>query len=131
MIGGVRTGKNIIAGMLVTFVLLRTLLFISPESDFYIAGYNIHHLFAGLVITIVFVLPLIILRPAGRTGVWLARLFGAGIGMMLDEGIYLIATDASNASYLLPISFWGGFALIVICAAYLLALMGIEKRRHR
>ena len=50
-------------------------------------------------------------------------IFGIGLGMTLDEWIYLIATDGTNASYLLPVSFWGGVAVVGIACAYAVALV--------
>jgi hypothetical protein len=38
--------------------------------------------------------------------------FGVGLSLALDEVVYLIATDGSNASYLLPVSFWGGVVVV-------------------
>ena len=48
--------------------------------------------------------------------------FGVGLSMALDEWLYLIVTDGSNASYILPISFWGGLGFVgaaLIYAAWL------------
>ena len=59
------------------------------------------------------------------------RIFGAGLGMALDEWVYLIATDGSNASYLLPVSFWGGVVVIGLALAYTATLMFFSKRADR
>jgi hypothetical protein len=45
-----------------------------------------------------------------------------GLAMALDEWVYLIATDGSNASYLLPVSFWGGVVVVGLALAYAVAL---------
>jgi hypothetical protein len=57
-----------------------------------------------------------------------AVVFGVGLSMALDEWVYLITTDGSNASYLLPISFWGGAVMIGLASGYLAALYLSSKR---
>ena len=44
--------------------------------------------------------------------------FGAGLAMALDEWVYLIATDGTNASYLLPVSLWGGIVVTGLACVY-------------
>ena len=128
MIGSSRTGKYLISGILASFMVARAVLYLSPDSDFYVVGYNIHHLFSGMLVAIICLLPLLIIRPKGRTGVVLAFFSGTGLGLMLDEWVYLIVTDGSNASYLLPVSFWGGLAMIVACVAYIWILVRLARR---
>ncbi len=128
MIGSARTGKYLISGILASFLVARAFLYLSPDSDFNVAGYNIHHLFSGMLLAIICLLPLLIVRPKGRKGVVLAFFSGVGLGMMLDEWVYLIVTDGSNASYLLPVSFWGGLAMIVACVAYVWVLVRLANR---
>jgi hypothetical protein len=114
-----------------TFALLRAYLHFSPDTDLNIGHYNIHHLFTGLLLIAVGGIPLAILE-ASTPGLKLARwIFGAGLGMALDEWVYLIATDGSNASYLLPVSFWGGVVVIGLALAYTATLMFFGKRADR
>ena len=47
--------------------------------------------------------------------------FGVGLSLALDEWLYLIVTDGTNQSYLLPVSFWGGAAAVALAAGYALA----------
>jgi hypothetical protein len=49
-------------------------------------------------------------------------IFGIGLSLALDEWVYLITTDGSNMSYLLPISFWGGAILVGIACLYIVIL---------
>lgn len=107
-----RRARLILVSVLLTFVAVRLALWRSPDSDFDVAGYNIHHLFTGVVLMTVAGVPLIL--RAGRSG-WLdaaCGAFGVGLALALDEVVYLIATDGSNASYLLPVSFWGGVIVV-------------------
>jgi hypothetical protein len=104
--------------MSLTFGLLRAYLYFSPDTDLDIGPYNIHHLFTGLLLIAAGGIPLAILGASTR-GLEMARwIFGAGLGMALDEWVYLIATDGSNASYLLPVSFWGGVVVIGLALVY-------------
>lgn len=105
----------------VTFVVMRASMALRPDADFNIAGHNIHHLFTGLLILTACGVPLVIGVRHVRLGGWLTAGFGIGLGLALDEWVYLIATDGSNASYLLPISFWGG--LIVVGATVLYTVL--------
>jgi hypothetical protein len=113
-----------------TFAALRGSMALSPDADLNVAGYNIHHLFTGVVILTLCGIPLVLGVRSGRLSDWLTAGFAAGLTLALDEWVYLIATDGSNASYLLPISFWGG--VIVVGAALLYtALLGRRRARSK
>jgi len=117
--------------MCLTFALLRAYLHFSPNTDLNIGHYNIHHLFTGLLLIAAGGIPLAILEASTR-GLGMARwIFGAGLGMALDEWVYLIATDGSNASYLLPVSFWGGVVAIGLALAYTATLMFFARSADR
>lgn len=124
-----KNGVVLLCSIGLTFALLRAYLYFSPGTDLNIGHYNIHHLYTGLLLIVAGGIPLAILNASTR---WLelARwVFGAGLGMALDEWVYLIATDGSNASYLLPVSFWGGVVVIGLALAYTAALMFFGQRR--
>ena len=124
-----RRAKVIVAALLTTFVLTRSMLSISPNSDFDVAGHNIHHLFTGLLLITACGMPLALF--AGRS--WLTDIasvgFGAGLALALDEWVYLIATDGSNASYLLPVSLRGGVLMVGFAALYVLVLFLASRGR--
>src|SRR5688572_24387492 len=103
-----RNALLLIASIAITFSILRVLLHQSPDSDFNVGGYNVHHLFTGLLLITAGGVPLAVFRGSTRRLDLALVVFGAGLGMALDEWVYLIVTDGSNASYLLPVSFWGG-----------------------
>lgn len=112
----------IVGSMLLTFVTLRVYLHFSPNTDLNIGPYNIHHLYVGLLLILIGGMPLAIFQGEG----WLLDVativFGVGLSMALDEWVYLITTDGTNASYLLPISFWGGVAMIALACGYAVTL---------
>lgn len=111
-----------IISLIGTFVILRLSLYISPNSNFDVGTYNIHHLFTGLVVLTLAVVPLILIHAHHLFHDLLVIIFAAGLSMALDEWVYLIATDGSDAAYLLPVSFWGGVIVIGITCLYTLAI---------
>ncbi len=114
-----------------TFLALRIWLWISPNADFTVAGYNIHHLFTGLLLVALGGIPLAIFRGNTRRLDGALVVFGLGLGLTLDEWVYLIATDGSNASYLLPISFWGGVVVVGLAIGYVIVLALYAHQRTR
>ena len=118
--------------VMTTFIALRLWLWLTPNADFNVLGYNIHHLFTGLLLITLGGVPLAVFRGNTRRLDAALVIFGLGLGLTLDEWVYLIATDGSNASYLLPISFWGGVLVIglAICYVLILAAYAHLRRRH-
>ncbi len=119
----------VVGSLLITFVGLRLYLHQFPGTNLDVAGYNIHHLFVGLLLITAGGMPLALCDGSGR---WLniaALLFGAGLSMALDEWVYLIATDGSDTSYLLPVSLWGGVAMIGLASFYALFIWAMSTRR--
>ena len=124
-----RRAKLILASLLVTFVVTRTMLTMSPNSDFDVAGYNVHHLFTGLLLITAGGIPLA-LFPGRSIALDVASVaFGSGLALALDEWVYLIATDGSNASYLLPVSLKGGILMVGLAAVYIAVLYLASRGR--
>jgi hypothetical protein len=123
-----RRAKLLVFSMVVTFLGLRLYLYFSPDSDFNVGPYNIHHLFTGLLLVTFCGIAVILFK--GRTRLLEAATvgFGVGLSLALDEWVYLIATDGSNASYLLPVSFWGGLVMIALAVAYIALLYLFDRR---
>ena len=119
------------AALLVAFVVLRAYLHNSPGSNFNVGAYNIHHLFTGLLLVTAGGFPLILFHGDNRALDLSAMVFGAGLGMALDEWVYLITTDGSDESYLLPISLWGGAVMVALALAYLIVLVIFGRRCAR
>jgi hypothetical protein len=123
-----RNGSILAASLILTFAVLRVALHLSPDSDFDVGRYNVHHLFTGLVLVAIGGIPLAVFRGSTRRLDAALVVFGVGLGMALDEWVYLIATDGSNASYLLPVSFWGGLAVVALACVYLAVLVAWRRR---
>lgn len=116
--------------LVLTFVFLRVSLYISPNSNFDIGQYNIHHLFTGLIVLTIAAIPLILFNCTSRLMDFLVIVFGIGLSMALDEWVYLIATDGSDASYLLPVSFWGGIIVTGLVVIYIALIWFLENRKR-
>jgi hypothetical protein len=117
-----RRARLVLGSLLVTFTAVRLAMWRSPDADFDIAGYNIHHLFTGILLATAAGVPLV-LRSGRSRGLDLACLaYGAGLALSLDEVVYLIATDGSNASYLLPVSFLGGLVVVGLGVLWVLVV---------
>ena len=112
-----------------TFVGLRIWLNITPNADFNVLGYNVHHLFTGVLIATASAIPLAIGVAPSRGRDILVAALGVGLALVLDEWVYLITTRGTNADYLLPISFRGGMAMIALAALIAAVSYRISARR--
>jgi hypothetical protein len=118
-----RTLLLILLPLLATFIGQRLYLhLVDPNSDLYIAGHNVHHLFVGAVLAVpaAFVIAFV---PQASVVRWVALVaLGVGSAMVLDQIVFLIATDGSNASYLKPVSLWGAILFVAAAVVVLLVL---------
>ena len=117
-----RNAVILIGTVLLTFITVRFALFVSPDSDLTLGPHTVHHLFTGQLFITLGGIPLAIFRGHTRRLDLALVVFGIGLALALDEWVYLIATDGSNASYLLPISFWGGLIVVALALAYTVAI---------
>jgi hypothetical protein len=124
-----RRARILVLSLLATFVVARISLGMSPNSDFDLAGYNVHHLFTGLLLIVAGGVPLALFPHRSRLLDGATVAFGAGLALTLDEWVYLIATDGSNASYLLPISLMGALVMVGLALVYVLLLYLFSRPR--
>lgn len=122
--------KLVLCSLLITFVALRAYLHLFPGTNLDLAGHNIHHLFIGVVLIAAGGLPLALLEGKGRALDIAAVLFGVGLSMALDEWVYLITTDGSDLSYLLPVSFWGGAVMVGLAFLYSIVIGRMTRGQH-
>jgi len=125
-----RRARVIVGSLVLTFVIIRVMLHTSPNSDFNVAGYNIHHLFTGILLLAIGGIPLALFPGRSLLLDLSALLFGTGLSLVLDEWVYLIATDGTNASYLLPVSLHGGIIMIALAAIYVGVLYMVSNKRR-
>jgi hypothetical protein len=111
----------LLVALLGTFFVVRAGMLLRPNADLFVAGFNIHHLFTGVLVVTVCVIPLVVGAPEPRTADLLVGGLGVGLSLALDEVVYLIATDGSNQSYLTPVSWVGGATLILLACGYAIA----------
>lgn len=135
ILAGLERRHVLAASMLVTFMTVRAWLHVRPNTDLNVGGYDIHHLFTGVLILSVFAIPAI-LRPrsgtlstsSGQAGGSVAVAgVGVGLGLVLDEWFYLIVTDGSNAAYVQWPSLVGGAIAVGVACLYAL-VWPAEKR---
>jgi hypothetical protein len=109
----------IVVPMLATVFSLRLYLHLVHVRHIYPGGYLLHHLFIGVVILI----PAAFLLAFGTRYRVLARLaLGVGTGLILDEVVYLVATDGSDAGYMSRTSLLGSMVLTSLAVIFLLIL---------
>jgi hypothetical protein len=112
----------LLVSLALTFGVTRLILHLAPNTDLNVGPYNIHHLFTGLLLVTLGGIPLVIYQDSSRRLDLATVAFGIGLSLALDQWVYLITTDGTNASYLLPISFWGGVVMIGLACALVIAL---------
>lgn len=113
----------ILISLIATTMIMRTILFFYPDTDLIIGGFEVHHLFVGIIILALSAPPLIALGDCCKWMDVAAMAFGAGMSLVLDELVLLIVTDGSNAAYYLPGSYIGAVVSIVLFSIYILLLM--------
>jgi hypothetical protein len=131
MILNKRRAVLVLSSLLLTFVVLRLYLQLFPNTNFDVGIYNIHHLFLGLLLVTFGGLPLIFFEGNGRSLDVASVGFGVGLSMALDEWVYLIVTDGSDSSYLLPVSFWGGVVMLSLALGYALIIVLVAHKCRR
>lgn len=112
----------LLVSLVLTFLVTRSILHLAPNTDLNVGPYNIHHLFTGLLLVTLGGIPLVIYQGSSRRLDLATVAFGVGLSLALDQWVYLITTDGTNASYLLPISFWGGVAMVGLACVLIMAL---------
>lgn len=117
-----RTLLLIVLPMLATVVGVRLKLHLVGIQHLYVGGYIVRHLFSGVlfVIPAAFVLAFV---PRQR---WLAQMatvvLGFGSGLVLDEVVFLVATNASKEEYVSSLSLGGSIVFISLATVLLLVL---------
>ena len=117
----------LVAALAGTFIVIRVQMSFTPDADFDVLGYNIPHLFTGLAMLTAGGIPLLLRGREIRHRTPLLVFTGIGLSLALDEWVYLIVTDGSNAAYLTPVSFWGGVVVIGLACLLTLAVAYLKR----
>ncbi|HJR60809.1 MAG TPA: hypothetical protein VJ813_15475 [Vicinamibacterales bacterium] len=118
--GSRRRTYVVVATMLGTFVVFRTVLHLRPDTDLFVAGYDVHHLYTGVLLMAIFGLPAMISERRRPVSMPSASGFAIGLTLALDQWVYLITTDGTNAAYVTPWSLWSGAVMVLLGVAYAL-----------
>jgi hypothetical protein len=110
----------IVGTMLATFLVLRLYLHLRPDTDLFVAGYEVHHLYTGVLLMAIFGLPPMMSESRKPISMLNACGFAIGLTMALDQWVYLITTDGTNASYITPWSLWTGALMVGLGGVYAL-----------
>jgi len=119
----------VLTSFVLTFLILRGFLYFSPGTNLDVGSYNIHHLFTGLLLIFIAGLPLAFFSGNNKIFDLASLTFGGGLSLAMDEWVYLIATDGSDAAYWLPVSYWGAIIAMLIIVFYIVLLLLLEKCR--
>jgi len=112
----------ILLPMLGTVLCLRLYLHLVRVQHVYPGGHLVHHLFIGILIE----LPAAFILAFGARNRVVAFLapaaLGVGSGMILDEVIYLVMTQASDQDYVSPLSLGGAIGFVALAATLLVGI---------
>ena len=90
-------------------------------------GFIIHHLFFGVMIVIPAAF-LLAFDARNRMVAILTRVaLGIGSAMVLDEIVYLVATQTSDGDYVSSLSLWGAAIFISLATFLLLVLFRLHR----
>lgn len=117
----------ILLPMVASVVILRIYLHSVGIQHVYVSGHIFYHLFTGVLLLIpaAFVLAF---EPRGAAIAHTARVaLGIGSGLVLDEVVFLVATDRTAEAYTTPLSLGGSIALVSLASILLLVLYRLNR----
>ncbi len=120
----------LLASLILTFLITRLILHRRPNWDLNVGKYNVHHLFTGIILIALAGIPLVIGSGSSRLFDGATIVFGIGLSLALDQWVYLITTDGTNASYVRPISLWGGTVMIALACGYIAVFYFLFRMRR-
>src|SRR3989338_5678248 len=98
------------AALMLTFIITRLYLWIFPHANIDFGPYNIHHLYVGAVLLILTSIVMI-----AEISHWIVIIIaGISSALILDQLVFLIATDGRDLTYLGKTSLWGGIIAVLI-----------------
>ena len=126
-----QTFRLILLPLLATFACQRLFLHLVGVHHVYPGGYLVHHLFFGILLVLPAAFTLA-LGPRSRLTAMLSRVvLGIGSAMILDEIVYLAATEASDGDYISALSLRGAIVFISLGVILLWALYKLQPAHER
>ena len=113
--------------MLATFAGQRLYLHLVGVHHVRANGLIIHHLFFGVMVVIPAAFTLAFTPRSRMVSILIRVALGVGSAMVLDEVVYLVATQASDGDYISALSLRGGIIFMSLGALLLLALFQLHR----
>lgn len=112
----------ILSAMWITFLGLRLSLHLGGVRHVYPGGHLVHHFFFGAILLIPAAFLLAFPPPSNWLRLANLAVLGVACALLLDEFVYLLATQASDADYVSRLSLVGALVLISSASILLLAV---------
>lgn len=90
-------------GMIGTIAFVRLYLLFFPQTNLYVFGRNVHHLYFGALMLLI----LNVTNIAGLKGWEFVALSSIGSGLVVDQLVYLVASSGGHRAYFSTLSFFG------------------------
>ena len=97
-------------GMIGTIAFIRLYLLFFPQTNLYVFGRNVHHLYLGALMLLV----LNVINIAGLKGWEFVALSGIGSALVVDQLVYLVASSGGHRAYFSALSFFGMVLVVAI-----------------
>jgi hypothetical protein len=121
----------ILLPMLATFASQRLYLHLVGVHHVRANGFIIHHLFFGVMIVIPAAFLLAFSAGSRMVAILTRVALGIGSAMVLDEIVYLVATQASDGDYVSSLSLWGAAIFISLAVCLLLVLFRLHRNNDK
>lgn len=119
----------ILVPLLLTAVGQRLYLHLVQVRHIYPAGFLVHHLYSGAVLLIIAGFALAFGTRNRLLMILAPMTLGVGSAMVLDEVVYLIATEATDDDYISGVSLGGSVVFIALAVVMLLVLYCLHRDR--
>jgi hypothetical protein len=113
----------LLISLLGTITILRVFLYFFPFVNLTIRTVNIHHLYLGALV-LVLLIPFLLTE---MKSLFISVLVGIAAALVVDELVYLVATDGSDLAYFSTVS-WIGMILLVSIVLGLIFFLSWRKR---
>lgn len=110
--------------LLLMFIITRIYLWFFPHANINLGPYNVHHLYVGAVLLILAVILIIL----GISNHFVIILAGISSALILDQLVFLTATDGADLTYLGKTSWWGGIIVVLIVVVLAQSVYWLQRK---